>query len=41
MDSCHREQELNMELVACLNDAQAGEAIKEAKVHHITVACAL
>ena len=36
MDSCHRELELNIELMACLNEAQAIKAIKEAEVHHAT-----
>ena len=34
MDSCCKELELNAELVAYLNKAQAVEAIKEAEVHH-------
>ena len=38
IDFCHRELELNAELVVCLNDAQATEAIKEAEVHHTITA---
>ena len=41
IDFCHRELDLNVELAVCLNDAQAAEAIKEAKVCHATTACAL
>ena len=41
MDFCHKELDLNMELTACLNDAQAAKAIKEAEVCHPTTACAL
>ena len=41
MDFCHRELELNVELAACLNDAQATKAIKEAQVHCTNAACAL
>ena len=52
MDSYCKELELNAELVAQLNEAQAIEAIKEAevcciatikeaKVHHATAACIL
>ena len=33
--------ELNTELTACLNDAQAAKAIREVKVHHKNAACAL
>ena len=36
-----RELELNTELTACLNDAQATEAIREVEVHHKNTACAL
>ena len=41
MDFCHRELDLNTELAACLNDAQAAKTIKEAKMHCQSVACAL
>ena len=34
MDSHHRELELNAELAMHMNEAQAAEAIKEAKVSH-------
>ena len=40
-DFCHKELDLNTEQVACLNDAQAAEAIKQAEVCHATTACAL
>ena len=40
MDFQCRELELNAELVECLNDAQATEAIKEAEVCHRNMACA-
>ena len=36
-----RELELNPELIACLNDAQATKAIREAEVCHKNTACAL
>ena len=39
IDFCHRKLELNAELVAHLNDAQAAEAIKEVEVHNATTAC--
>ena len=35
-DFHHKELDLNVELVVCLNDAQAAEAIKQAVVHHAT-----
>ena len=38
---CHRELELNVELAACLNDAHATKAIKEAEIHCTTAACVL
>ena len=41
MDFQCRELELNAELTACLNDAQAAEAIKEAEVCHQNTTCAL
>ena len=41
MDFCHRELELNTELAAHLNHAQATDTIKEAEVHHPNMACAL
>ena len=41
MDFCCRQLELDAELVVCLNDAQAPEAIKEAVMHHQSTACAL
>ena len=52
MDSCQKELELNAELAAHLNEAQAIEAVKEAKVchtatikeaevYHATAACIL
>ena len=40
-DFCHRELELNAELVVLLNDAQFAKAIKEAEVCCTTTACAL
>ena len=47
-DLCHKELDLNVELVACLNEAQVAEAIKQATkaikqadVHHVTTACTL
>ena len=41
IDFLCRELELNTELAACLNDAQATETIKEAKVHHRDTNCVL
>ena len=41
IDFCHRELELDAELMACLNDAQATKAIKEAEECHTTTAHAL
>ena len=41
MDFCCRVLELNAELVACLNDAQFAEAIKEAEVCHASTVCTL
>ena len=41
MDFQCRDLELNTELMACLNDAQATEANREAKVHCKNAACAL
>ena len=38
---CCKELDLNAELVAYLNDAQAAKAIKEADAHLTTIACAL
>ena len=40
-DFCCKELDLNTELAAHLNNAQAVEAIKQAEVHHATTACAL
>ena len=47
-DLCCKKLDLNMELVAYLNEAQAAEAIKQAteaikqaEVHHATTACTL
>ena len=40
-DLCCKELDLNVELAACLNDAQAAKAIKQAKVHCTTTACTL
>ena len=47
-DLCQKELDLNVELAACLNESQAAkaikqatEAIKQAKVHHVTTACTL
>ena len=40
-DLCCKELDLNMELAAHLNEAQATEAIKQAEVCHTTTACAL
>ena len=37
----HRELELNTELMACLNDAQATKAIREVEVHYKNTAYAL
>ena len=34
MDSSHKELDLNAKLTMCMNEAQAAEAIKEAKVSH-------
>ena len=41
MNFHHKELEINTELMACLNDVQAAEAIKEAEVHCQSVACTL
>ena len=41
MDSCHKELELNTELMMHFNEAQDIEAIKEAEVCHTTAACIL
>ena len=41
MDFQCKELELNAELVACLNNVQAAEAIKEAEVHCKNMVCAL
>ena len=41
MDFWHKELELNAELMACLNDAQFTEAVREAEVCHATAACVL
>ena len=40
-DLCHKQLDLNMELVACLNEVQTAEAIRQAKVCGITEAYAL
>ena len=38
---CCIELDLNAELAACLNEAQATKAIKQAEVHYATTACTL
>ena len=40
-DFCHKELDLNAEMMAPLNDVQATEVIKQADVCHATTACAL
>ena len=39
-DFCHKVLDLNIELAVCLNDDQATETIKQAKVCCATTACA-
>ena len=40
-DPHHKEVDLNMEMVACLNEVQTTKAIGQAKVHGTTAAYAL